>query len=152
MNERITRRVRRRAVDRAISLKERLPSELYRDPPSWFGYLLISFGVALISLLFIGMVILLYYSVLVSDPFEFIIYEFTVENWLQILSAGGIHRIFARTIGLTLVVTVISVGLALPYAYLTVRTRSAVLRKLLLASIFAPFVRVYPQNDFATLS
>ncbi|MEF8780603.1 MAG: ABC transporter permease [Haloferacaceae archaeon] len=127
------------AMDRAIAIKQRLPRELYQDPPEWVGYLLLLPGLALVSLLFVGMVLLTGYSVLTFDPFEFIVYEVTAENWRQVLSTPGYREIFVRTIGLSTLVTVLAVALALPYAYLTVRVRSAIVRKGLLVGLFVPF-------------
>ena len=48
-------------------------------------------------------------------------------------------RIIAKTALAALIVTVVTVALAIPYAYLMVRTPSAGLRKLLLIGLFLPF-------------
>ncbi|RQG88070.1 ABC transporter permease [Natrarchaeobius halalkaliphilus] len=126
-------------MDKTIELKQRLPQEIYQSPPSWWGYLLILPGILLVSFLFVGMGILTYYSFLTFDSIEFIIYEFTLENWRSFLTTDAYYFIFFRTIGLSLFITILAVGLALPYAYLTIRVRSSLLRKLLLISIFVPF-------------
>lgn len=131
--------VRRVLVDAAISLKERIPRRLYQHPPNWMGYVLLVPAVALVGLLFVGLLLLGYYSLLTFDPVEILVYEFTVENWQRVLTTEGYHTIFVRTLVLTTVVTVLSVALALPYAYLTIRVRSPLVRKVLLVSIFVPF-------------
>lgn len=131
--------LKRAVMDRLISIKERLPESFYQTPPTWVGYLLLLPGVALVSLLFVGMVVLAWYSVLTFDPIDILVYELTLENWSRVVTGSGYHAIFVRTIMLATIVTVVSVALALPYAYLTIRTRSPVLRKLLLVSIFVPF-------------
>jgi putative spermidine/putrescine transport system permease protein len=131
--------VRRALVDAAIALKERLPRRLYQHPPNWVGYVLLVPAIALVGLLFVGLLLLGYYSLLTFDPVEILVYEFTVENWQEVLTTGGYHTIFVRTLALTTLVTVLSVALALPYAYLTIRVRSPVVRKVLLVSIFVPF-------------
>ncbi|RQH02463.1 ABC transporter permease [Natrarchaeobius oligotrophus] len=103
------------------------------------GYIFILPGLLLVSFLFVGMFILGFYSFLTHDPFEFIIYEFTLENWERLLGTTGYYNIFVRTIFMALLITAISVVLALPYAYLTIRVRSSLVRKLLLVSLFVPF-------------
>lgn len=126
-------------MDRAIGLKERLPREFYQSPPNWLGYLLLVPALVLVGLLFVGMLMLAGYSVLTFDPIEILVYEFTLENWHRVLTTSGYHTIFLRTFVLTTIVTVLSVALALPYAYLTIRIRSPLVRKLLLVSLFVPF-------------
>jgi len=130
---------RRAAVDALIALKERLPEDAYRNPPTAVGYLLLVPALVLVGFLFVGMLLLAWYSVLTFDPIEILVYELTLENWRRLFATTGYHVIFLRTIALTTVVTVLAVALALPYAYLTVRVRSAPLRKLLLVSLFVPF-------------
>lgn len=142
MKERIAQRTERARwwVENAlIGLKERLPRQFYQSPPSWFGYLLVVPGILLVSFLFVGMLILTFYSVLTHDTIEFIVYELTLENWQSLLGTSGYYVIFFRTVAISAVVTVLAVLIALPYAYLTVRVRSPVARKLLLISLFVPF-------------
>jgi putative spermidine/putrescine transport system permease protein len=103
------------------------------------GYSFLLPGLLLVGFLFVGMLIVTGYSFLTFDPFEFLIYEFTLENWREFAGASGHHTVFVRTLVLTTIVTVGAVALGLPYAYLTIRTRSAILRKLLLVSLFVPF-------------
>jgi len=134
-----TLRLRWWLMDQAIALKRRLPRRLYQQPPNWIGYLLLLPGFVLVSLLFVGMVVVTVYSVLTFDPIEILVYEVTLENWRQLATTNTYHRIFGRTLALTTVVTVLAVALALPYAYLTIRIRSPLVRKLLLVSIFVPF-------------
>ncbi len=128
-----------KAEDTLIDVKRLLPERFYQSPPTWMGYVLIIPGFLLVSFLFVGMFILTAYSFLTHDPFEFIIYEFTLENWETLLGRRGYYAIFVRTIGLSLLITALSVVFALPYAYLTIRVRSALVRKLLLISLFVPF-------------
>ncbi|MDJ1434219.1 ABC transporter permease [Halostagnicola sp. A-GB9-2] len=128
-----------RVMDRLIAAKETLPREWYQSQPNWLGYVLIVPGVLLVSFLFVGLLLLAGYSVLTFDPIEFIVYEFTLENWRNFLTTEAYYRIFARTVGMATLITVLAVAMALPYAYLTVRTENAVLRKLLLVCLFVPF-------------
>ncbi|MFW6003547.1 MAG: ABC transporter permease [Halanaeroarchaeum sp.] len=126
-------------ADRAIALKERLPRHVYQDPPPWMGYLLLAPAVALVGVLFVGLLLLGAYSVLTFDAIEYVVYELTAANWQGVLTTGAYHQIFLRTFVLATIVTVVSVALGLPYAYLTIRTRSPLVRKVLLVSIFVPF-------------
>lgn len=129
-----------RLEDALVATKRRvIPSEIYQSPPSWVGYLLISPGVLLVSSLFVGLLILTWYSFLTFDPFEFIVYELTTESWTEFLTEPAYYGIFWRTLSLSALITVLSVGLAFPYAYLTIRVRSAFMRKTLLVGLFVPF-------------
>ncbi|MGM0399589.1 MAG: ABC transporter permease [Halobacteriota archaeon] len=131
--------VRWTVADRAIALKERLPRGIYQDPPDWMGYLLVGPAVALVGVLFVGLLLLAGYSLLTFDAIEYVVYELSTANWRAVLTTDAYHQIFLRTFVLATIVTVLSVALGLPYAYLTVRARSPLVRKLLLVSIFVPF-------------
>jgi putative spermidine/putrescine transport system permease protein len=126
-------------TDAAIAAKERLPSRLYRQPPESFGYLLILPGILLVGFLFVGTLLLARYSVLTFDPIEFVVNDYTLENWRRFLDTPAYHRIFFRTVWMAAAITVLSVLSAFPYAYLTIRVDSSLLRKLLLIGIFVPF-------------
>ena len=126
-------------MDAAIDAKERLPSGLYRTPPESFGYLLIVPGLLLVGFLFVGMLLLARYSVLTFDPIEFVVNVYTLENWRRFLETSAYHRIFFRTVWMATLITILSVLFAFPYAYLTIRIDSSLLRKLLLIGIFVPF-------------
>lgn len=127
------------AMDTAVAAKERLPSWAYRSPPDWFGYVLLVPGLLLVGFLFVGMIILTQYSVLTFDPVDFVVYEYTLENWITYFQTTAYHQIFFRTIWMSTLITVVSVACALPYAYLTIRVDSTLARKLLLIGIFVPF-------------
>lgn len=128
-----------RFLDALIDLKERLPEHFYQTSSVQIGYLLLLPGVLLVGFLFVGMFVLGWYSILTYDALEFIIYEYTIQNWIEFIQTSAFHRILFRTFSLSVVVTVLSVVLALPYAYVTVRTKSPIRRKLLLVGIFVPF-------------
>ncbi|MFB6114335.1 MAG: ABC transporter permease [Halodesulfurarchaeum sp.] len=132
-------RLKWRIVDAAIAAKERLPARLYERPPPLVGYLLLVPGILLVSFLFVGMGILAVYSVLRFDPFEILVYEITLENWVRLFTGPGYLEVFVRTILLSSAITILAVALGLPYAYLTIRVRSAIVRKVLLVSLFVPF-------------
>ncbi len=126
-------------IDRLISLKKALPTEWYLSQPQWIGYALILPGILLVSFLFVGLFILLGYSFLTTDPIEFVIFEFTLENWINLFTTQAYYVVFFRTIGMAAMITILSVLLSIPYAYLTIRTRNTILRKLLLICLFIPF-------------
>lgn len=128
-----------RILDLLVAIKEQLPKSVYQTSNNRVGYLLLLPGILLVGFLFVGMFVLGWYSVLTYDPLEFIIYEYTLQNWREFFQTPAFHRILLRTFSLSVIVTVLSVGLALPYAYVTVRTRSPLHRKLLLVGIFIPF-------------
>jgi putative spermidine/putrescine transport system permease protein len=132
-------RLKWRVMDGVLELKGALPSGLFRSRRNGLGYAFLLPGVVLVGFLFAGMVLLLQYSFLTYDPYEFIIYEYTLENWVEALTNDAFRTIFLRTLKLSLVVTVLSVVFGFPYAYLTVRAESELLRKLLLAGVFVPF-------------
>jgi len=126
-------------LDRLIAAKQRLPSHIYQSPPNWIGYLLLVPGLLLIGFLSVGMVILTQYSFLTFDPLEFMIYDYTLENWERFFATPAYFSIFFRTLWMAVLVTVLAVAFALPYAYLTIRVNSSIARKILLIGIFVPF-------------
>lgn len=131
-------RVKWRVMDAVMAVKERLPVDL-RDTSDRFGYVLISPGVLLVSFLAVGMILLTWYSFLTYDTVEIFTYEYTLANWERLLDTPAFHTIFVRTIVFSAVVTVCCVALAIPYAYLLVRTERPLFRYLLLFGLFVPF-------------
>ncbi|MFB6170551.1 MAG: ABC transporter permease [Haloarculaceae archaeon] len=132
-------RARWRVVDALVAAKRRLPTAWYRSPGDRFGHALVSPGMGLVSLLAVGLVLLAYYSVLTYDPYEVLIYEFSLASWTEFLTEPAYLRIFVRTFLMSAFVTVLAVALGFPYAYLTIRTDSALARKVLLAGVLVPF-------------
>jgi putative spermidine/putrescine transport system permease protein len=64
---------------------------------------------------------------------------YSAGNYQELAQRPVYLRIIAKTALAALIVTVITVTLAIPYSYLMVRTASARLRKLLLIGLFLPF-------------
>lgn len=126
-------------LDLLLAVKQQLPSRLYQSPPNWIGYVLLVPGLLLVGFLFVGMLLLAQYSFLTFDPMEFIVYDYTIENWVKFSNTSAYFQIFFRTLWMAVLTTVLAVALALPYAYLTIRVNSSLLRKLLLIGIFVPF-------------
>jgi putative spermidine/putrescine transport system permease protein len=63
----------------------------------------------------------------------------TGANYLKIATSGLYWTVIWKSLFGALVVTALSLILAFPYAYMMVRTRSGLLRKLLLVALFLPF-------------
>jgi putative spermidine/putrescine transport system permease protein len=64
---------------------------------------------------------------------------YSLGNYEELAQRPVYLRIIGKTALAALIVTVITVALAIPYGYLMVRTPSAALRKLLLIGLFLPF-------------
>ncbi len=64
---------------------------------------------------------------------------YSLGNYRELLQRPVYLRIIGKTALAALIVTAITVALAIPYAYLMVRTPSSLLRKLLLIGLFLPF-------------
>jgi putative spermidine/putrescine transport system permease protein len=131
-------RAKWRVVDALIAAKERVPVD-FGDVSNRFGYALISPGILLVSFLAVGMALLAWYSVLTYDTVEIIVYEYTLNNWEELVETGAFYTVFVRTILYSAAVTVGCVALAIPYAYLVVRTDRTLFRYLLLFGLFVPF-------------
>jgi putative spermidine/putrescine transport system permease protein len=125
-------------VDALIGVKARLPVDA-ADVSDRFGYVLILPGVLLVSFLAVGMGLLSWYSFLTYDSIEILVYQYTLANWERLLDTAAFHSVFARTILYSALVTVFCVALAIPYAYLVVRTDRRLFRYLLLFGLFVPF-------------
>ncbi|WP_435079538.1 ABC transporter permease [Halococcus sp. AFM35] len=125
-------------MDRAIAFKERFPFDS-TERSSRFGYALISPGVLLVGFLAVGFALLTWYSFLTYDPVEVFVYEYTLNNWERFFQTSALHQIYFRTTLYSVGVTLFSVVLAIPYAYLVVRTERTLVRQLLLFGLFVPF-------------
>ncbi|UOM32708.1 ABC transporter permease [Acuticoccus sp. I52.16.1] len=64
---------------------------------------------------------------------------YTAANYVTALERPVTWRVLARTLGGAGIVTLVTLLLAFPYAYLLVRTPSAWTRKILLVALFLPF-------------
>lgn len=125
-------------MDGLIVLKERVPYD-FDNRSERFGYLLVFPAVLVISFLPIGVGLLIWFSFNTFDPIEIVVQEFTLENWVRFFSTPAFHDIFIRTFLFSVLITIICVGLAVPYAYLIIRVESGWVRLFLLFSLFIPF-------------
>ena len=111
--------------------------------PDWvldhFGYVLLVPAVILVGFLVLGMLNILWYSLLTYSPEQFIIHKFTLDNYAQFFRNPLHLKVFWRTFSISVVVTLFSLVFGFPYAYIVVRTRSNIIQKLLLIGLFLPF-------------
>lgn len=127
-----------RVMDAIIAAKERAPLD-FTGLSNRFGYALITPGVLLVSFLAVGMALLTWYSFLTYDTVEVLVYTYTLENWQRLISTPAYHTVIFRTILYSVFVTICCVVLAIPYAYLVVRTERRFFRYFLLFGLFVPF-------------
>lgn len=111
--------------------------------PNWvlrhFGYALLVPAVILVGFLVLGMLNILWYSLLTYSPEQFIIHKFTLDNYVQFFRNPLHLKVFWRTFSISVVVTLFSLVFGFPYAYIVVRARSNIIQKLLLIGLFLPF-------------
>lgn len=112
--------------------------------PSWAepytGYLLLLPALALVSTLVVSLVVIGDSSLRLLDRDMFRLgEEYSLGNYQTLVDRPVYLRIIGKTLLAAAIVTVITVALAIPYAYYMVRTPSASLRKILLISLFLPF-------------
>ncbi|MCG8354923.1 MAG: ABC transporter permease [Kiloniellales bacterium] len=103
-------------------------------------YLLLAPAVLLVGLLAIGLVYIGDDSFRELDTSTYRLSEhYTLVNYLTILQKSVYQDIILRSVAAAVIVTLITLALAFPYAYVMVRTPSRLTRKLLLVSLFLPF-------------
>ena len=103
-------------------------------------YLLLLPAILLVGLLIAGLVQIADSSFRTLDTSTFLPSEhYTPENYRRALGEPLFLAVSRRSLVGALIVTVVTLCLAFPYAYLMVRTRSAAMRKLLLVALFLPF-------------
>ena len=112
------------------------PASLHGSLP----YLMLLPAVVLVGLLVLGMFQIGDASLRVLDTSTFLFSEdYSLENYRQAITSGFFAVVASRSLIGSVIVTVITLILAFPYAYLMVRTRSSGLRKFLLVALFLPF-------------
>ena len=97
-------------------------------------------AVTLVGLLVIGLGYIIEYSFHELDLSTYRLKdEYSLINYQTFFDRPVYFKILGRTLFAALIVTAITVFLALPYAYVLVRTMSAMVRKFLLIALFLPF-------------
>jgi putative spermidine/putrescine transport system permease protein len=103
-------------------------------------YLLLLPAILVTGLLVYGLVEIADSSFRVLDRSTFRLSEFyTFANYERALTQPLFRNISVRSLFGAIIVTVVTLALAFPYAYVMVRTSSAMTRKILLIALFLPF-------------
>ncbi|HMN86226.1 MAG TPA: ABC transporter permease [Bauldia sp.] len=103
-------------------------------------YVLVLPAVLLTGLLVLGLADIADQSLRVLDRSTFRLSEaWSLANYEKALTQPLFRNVAARSVGGSLIVTLLTLVLAFPYAYVLVRTPSALLRKALLVTLFLPF-------------
>jgi putative spermidine/putrescine transport system permease protein len=126
-----------RVMDAAEKLAETVwPKNISRALP----WLMLLPALLLVGLLAIGMIQIADSSFRTLDTDTFRLSEhYTLDNYRRAFTESFFVTVAWRSLLGAFIVTVATLVLAFPYAYLMVRTESKVLRKLLLISLFMPF-------------
>ena len=107
---------------------------------SYTGYLLLVPALLLVFVLVIGLVYIFDYSLHELDLSTYRLKEaLSLINYQTSLNSAAYKTVVLRSVGAAVIVTVVTVMLAFPYAYVMVREKSAFTRKFLLISLFLPF-------------
>jgi putative spermidine/putrescine transport system permease protein len=103
-------------------------------------YLLLLPVILLVAILVAGMWQMVDASFRTLDTNTFLLSDFyTLDNYRRALTENLFQIVASRSLVASFIVTVITLIVALPYAYLMVRTQSSALRKFLLVALFFPF-------------
>ena len=112
------------------------PSALRR----WTGYLLLLPALFLVLILVIGLVYIADDSLHKLDLATYrLLPDYSLTNYFTVFERPVYLKVLGRSLAAALIVSVITLILAFPYAYVMVRTPSSFLRKFLLISLFLPF-------------
>lgn len=103
------------------------------------GYLLTLPAIIAVGIMAVG----LFYFSLISffkyDIIQIFVPEFTLENYVRVFATEGVINSFIRTFTLTSITCVLCLILGIPYAYFMVRTKSLLLKRVLLLMTLVPF-------------
>ncbi len=126
---------------RILDAAERIAALIWpRSLYPYTGYLLLVPALLLVFVLVIGLVYIGGYSLHELDLSNYRLKEsFSLTNYYTAFTSATYRTVLLRSIYASLLVTVITIFLAFPYAYLMVRARRAMTRKFLLISLFLPF-------------
>jgi putative spermidine/putrescine transport system permease protein len=125
-----------RVLDVLIAAKRRTG----RAGARFGSFLMVLPGIALVSILTAGLVLLAWRSFHSFDPFLFRQGPLSADNYRSVVEDELIRTVFVRTLLMTLVSTVMAVLIALPLAYVMTRTTKRWVRLLLLVTIFLPIL------------
>ena len=104
------------------------------------GYLLLVPALLLVFVLILGLVYIFDYSLHELDLSTYRLKDaFSLINYQTALKSVTYKTVVLRSLGASVIVTLITTVLAFPYAYVMVRTHASFTRKFLLISLFLPF-------------
>ncbi|WP_377294501.1 ABC transporter permease [Rhizobium sp. SG2393] len=120
---------------------ERVAAALW---PARFGralpYLMLLPALLLVGVLVLGLIEIGDTSLRTLDTSTFLMSEtYTLANYQRALTESFFATVAGRSLMGSVIVTIVTLVFAFPYAYLMVRTQSSALRKLLLVALFLPF-------------
>lgn len=126
---------------RVLDASERLAAALW--PAGLKGavpYVMLAPAVLLVGLLVLGLFQIADASLRTLDTTTFLFSEdYSLANYRRALSEPLFAAVAWRSLMAALIVTVVTLVFAFPYAYVMIRTRSPGLRKFLLIALFLPF-------------
>ena len=112
------------------------PKRMARATP----YLMLAPAVLLVGLLVLGLAQMADASLRTLDTTTFLFSEdYSLANYRRAATEPLFAAVAWRSLLAAVIVTVVTLIFAFPYAYLMVRTRSSALRKILLIALFLPF-------------
>jgi putative spermidine/putrescine transport system permease protein len=124
-------------LDLIEAARARLVPARSSDLATW---LMLLPALLLTGLLVLGLALILDSSLRLLDRDTFRLGEtWTLANYAELIREPVYLRIALRTVAAALIVTLLTLVLAFPYAYLMVRTDRPAVRKLLLMALFLPF-------------
>ena len=125
-----------RLLDVLIAAKRRTG----RTGARFGSFLMVLPGLAFVSILAAGLVLLAWRSFHSFDPFLFRQGPLSLDNYRAVVEDELIRTTFVRTLLMTLISTVVAILIALPLAYVMTRTTKRWVRLLLLVTIFLPIL------------
>lgn len=103
-------------------------------------WLLLAPALLVVGLLLFGLVVMADASLRVMDFKTYQLSDhYSVANYVRLWGWGAFHATLWRSLSATVLVTLVCLILAFPYAYALTRTASPGLRRLLLVGLFLPF-------------
>lgn len=122
---------------------ERRPSAVKRQWP------LLPITVLLIVCFFLPMALMVVYSFWQTDDAFRIVPEWTLRNYQRFFSNDAYLRTFGKTLVMAAIVTVVGIGIAIPYAWFLVRYTSRRTQRILLLLTIVPFWTSYLLRVYA---
>jgi len=102
-------------------------------------YLLLLPAIISVGIMVVGLSYLIFISFVEFDPLQLFRMEFTFSNYIRIITEPVYLFVMLRTLSLSFITSLSCVLLAIPYAYLIIRTESPRIQKLLIIAVLTPF-------------